>query len=159
MRAGWLLALAALGLVALGGGAYAGIKMTKGIRNKNPGNIRGAAQKWQGQVAVDGDGFAIFDTPENGLRALALLLKNYRDKYALRTITGIISRWAPPTENDTQSYIRSVSNRVGFAPDAILPATPEVYALLVRAIVRHENGVDPYTSEQVAAGLARAGVA
>ena len=117
---------------------------TRGVRNNNPGNIRqeGDQYDWQGEVGTDADGFMIFDTPENGIRALNKVLDTYRDRHGLQTVRQIIGRYAPPTENDTDSYVTSVSKSLGIGPDQAIPwdRKPE----LVNAIVRHENGGDPY---------------
>ncbi|PXZ95415.1 structural protein, partial [Pseudomonas aeruginosa] len=68
----------------------------------------------------------------------------YQDKHALRTIRQIISRWAPPSENNTESYIRQVAARVGVAPDARIDVYDyRTMRTLVEAIVRHENGPGP----------------
>ncbi|PXB76000.1 structural protein, partial [Pseudomonas aeruginosa] len=65
-------------------------------------------------------------------------------KHALRTIRQIISRWAPPSENNTESYIRQVAARVGVAPDARIDVYDyRTMRTLVEAIVRHENGPGP----------------
>ena len=89
---------------------------TSGIRNNNPGNIRRSDDKWQGLAEVQSDSqFFVFTTPVYGVRAIARLLINYQDKYGLRTIHDIISKWAPPVENKTDAYIASVVQRTGFA--------------------------------------------
>lgn len=87
-------------------------KVTRGVRNNNPGNIDyNPANKWVGQLGIEqgkNPRFALFDTPENGIRALGKLLQTYRTKYGLKTVGGIISRWAPGVENDTAAYVRAV---------------------------------------------------
>ena len=74
----------------------------RGIRNNNPGNIRWGSD-WKG-LKKDGKqqdpSFCIFETPEYGIRALAKLLRNYQRLYGLNTPYRIISRYAPPTENE-----------------------------------------------------------
>src|SRR4051812_2651489 len=93
---------------------------SRGFRNRNPGNIDFApSNKWQGQVGL-GDGwlpagqrrFAAFESHEYGIRALAMLLTTYQDRYGLRTIRQIVSRWAPGNENDTGAYVRFVDQRM-----------------------------------------------
>ena len=45
--------------------------LPRGIRNNNPGNIRVAKIRWQGQKTAQFDqSFVEFDSPEMGLRAL-----------------------------------------------------------------------------------------
>lgn len=116
-----------------------------GIRNNNPGNLNFAHQT--GAVLEPGPNarFARFPTQEAGLAALRdqLLLYNRRD--GLDTVAGIISKWAPPTENNTTSYIRGVAHALGVRPfQAIGPFTPSVLAGLMNAIIQFENGQNPY---------------
>jgi len=81
------------------------------------------------------------------------LLNNYDRLYGLDTVYGIINRWAPNTENNTSSYIRAVSDKLGVDPLQsidVMDRLPE----LVAAVVHHENGMQPYTSAQINAGVA-----
>lgn len=90
----------------------------RGIRNFNPGNIRHVkGTRWQGMSANQNDpAFVQFTGAQWGIRALARTLITYQDKHQLRTIRQIIGRWAPPNENNTESYIRQVATRVGVSP-------------------------------------------
>lgn len=135
-------------------------KQPRGIRNHNPGNIRISNDKWQGLAPVQTDGaFFQFTDATYGIRALARLLINYQDKYNLRTITQIINRWAPPSENNTQAYIDQVEKHTGFnAYDFLDMHKYEHLEPLVRAIILHENGTQPYTDSQITKGLVLAGV-
>lgn len=126
-------------MAAAGGAAY---KATRGVRNNNPGNIRYvASQKWLGQVGHDG-AFVKFDTMENGVRALARLLKNYYNTHNAKSIAAIITRWAPPIENNTVAYIRQVEDRVGYPSHVDMDAATFADKLpaIMSAIARHENG-------------------
>lgn len=149
----WLWIL--LGLLILGGGGIAVYTMTRGLRNNNPGNIRySAANNWQGQTGQDDAGFSIFDTAQNGIRALAVVLKNYQNKYGLNTVQDIISRWAPSSENDTAAYISDVADRMGVAPNAALNLNDDdTLTALVNAIIHHENGLNPYDVATVESGV------
>jgi len=133
---------------------------TPGIRNNNPGNIRRSDDKWQGLADVQSDSqFFVFTTPVYGIRALARLLINYQDKYGLRTIHDIICKWAPPSENNTNAYISSVVERTGFAVGQQLDMHDyDNLKPLVLAIIRQENGQQPYTDQQVDKALVLAGV-
>ncbi|MBF4328050.1 structural protein P5, partial [Vibrio anguillarum] len=86
--------------------------MTRGIRNNNPANIEDNGTPWRGRMGNDGR-FIIFDSPVNGIRALARILNTYKVKHGLNTIEGIINRFAPPVENDTNSYIAHAEKVVG----------------------------------------------
>jgi hypothetical protein len=73
----------------------------------------------EGKVGKSGEGaFCVFETMAYGWRAaFRLLCHTYYKKYGLKTIRAIITRWAPPKENDTQYYIRSVAERTGIGAD------------------------------------------
>jgi hypothetical protein len=108
-----------------------------GLRNNNPGNIR-PGDAWQGMTGT-ADGFVVFQDIDWGLRALATDITNkIRDGY--NTITALISRYAPPSENDTQSYINAVANETGLDPNQPIDLDSEVLHDLMRAIIDHENG-------------------
>lgn len=122
----------------------------RGIENNNPLNIR-IGNDWQGEVENTDGEFEQFESVEMGVRAAAKLLKNYRDIHGLTTIEQIISRWAPPHENDTAAYIKSVSARIGIAPD--VPLADSDYLLLINAMIIHENGGNPYHQAQIETGF------
>lgn len=113
------------------------MQMPLGIRQNNPGNLRPSGDSWQGMTGSK-NGYLVFSTAFYGLRALAKNLATYRSKYGLNTIRGIITRWAPSNENDTQAYIASVSEQTGVGPD--VPLMVGQYRPLIEAIIIHENG-------------------
>lgn len=127
-------------------------KTPRGIRNNNPGNIRYVGTQWRGLVGDDG-AFCIFDTPENGIRAIAKVLTTY-GKRGLNTIGEIIPVWAPSTENDTQSYIDAVCTDCHRNADQTL--SKEDWPDFIAAIIHHENGQQPYTQDQINAGIVAA---
>ncbi|WP_182212417.1 hypothetical protein [Stenotrophomonas acidaminiphila] len=149
----------------------------RGIRNNNPGNIEiNQANKWQGVMPRermtaeqrDEKRFVVFASPAWGIRALATLLINYFDRHGLDTINKIVNRWAPPVENDTNAYARAVA-RETCINEAVQGAcvTPNDFVNLheyrrlrpiVEAIIRHENGQQPYSAEVIEEGLRLAGV-
>lgn len=130
----------------------------RGIRNHNPGNIRiGGLIPWQGQIAGNDPDFVTFAAPEWGLRALWRILSNYRAFYGANTIARIISRWAPPVENDTASYIAAVAAHAGVSPDANIDLASPVAVRVVEAIIKHENGQQPYSLAQIVQGREMAG--
>ena len=132
-------------------------RLPRGLRNNNPGNIRGGPVPWKGEVGRDPQDFVIFSTAHYGLRALAKLLITYRLKYNLDCVEEIIGRWAPTSENNTRSYVNAVARELDVSPTATLNVTdPTVLGQLVAAIVRHENGAQPYSLEQIDAAVADA---
>lgn len=122
----------------------------RGIRNNNPGNIEFRANiRWQGQKGHDGR-FATFETPEHGLRALSRDLGTKMGR-GLTSVQAILREYAPDSENDTKAYVAAVSRALGVSPTARLdPSDVRVRAGLMSAIVRHENGVHPYSHALVA---------
>ncbi len=145
--------------------------MTKarGLRNNNPGNIDyNPRNDWQGQLPPDPaieKRFARFDTPENGIRALAKLLINYRGKdgmpgiglQGIDTVRETINRWAPSVENNTEAYVKAVSVEAGvLANESIDIRDRRILLGLVTAIIKHENGGNPYSPGVIADGVRRA---
>ena len=100
----------------------------RNIRNNNPLNIRRSKDKWQGLAAKQSDSsFFKFESMEMGWRAaFVILTKTYYHKYRLFTIRKIIKRWAPSVENDTDAYIKKVSDLTGIDPDEPL-GIPSLY--------------------------------
>lgn len=131
----------------------------RGIRLNNPGNIR-HGDPWQGMAEAQSDpDFIAFAEPKWGIRAMARLLIAYKDKHRLDTVAKIIGRWAPPNENDTRAYVASVADRLGVRPgDRIDVYDHAVMKPLVTAIIRHENGQQPYPDATIDAGLRLAGI-
>lgn len=116
----------------------------RGIRNHNPLNIRRTDTTWKGQAAGGDKAFVTFVAPEDGIRAAARILQTYQEQHGITTLTGIVNRWAPPTENDTNSYLTAVSIWSGLDKDAQLDLADYDTALAVlRAMARMENGKPP----------------
>lgn len=132
--------------------------LPRGIRNNNPGNIEKTGDAWQGLADIQPDSrFFTFSDPVYGIRALAKIIRNYRDRYGLNTVQGIINRWAPPVENNTSAYVRAVAAKVGVAPTEPLAWDAGQLRRLVEAIIQHENGQQPYSMATIADGISRAG--
>ena len=126
----------------------------RGIRNNNPLNIRLSKDKWQGQInanvndnnsSLKGESdFCQFYTMEYGWRAaFVILCRTYYGKYGLKTIRDIVSRWAPAKENNTEAYIRHVSDYTGIAPNKVLGSPqehPTQWLLIGYAMAVVENG-------------------
>ncbi|PIJ43330.1 hypothetical protein [Tatumella sp. OPLPL6] len=123
----------------------------RNFRNNNFGNLNFVGQ--EGAVLEDTPGkgqarFARFATPEDGFRALANQVSSYANGTSkaagyqqLNTVQDIISKWAPPNENDTGKYIQTISASLGVKPtDKINTADPQVMTKLIRAISTYEGG-------------------
>lgn len=133
---------------------------TLGVRLKNPGNMERSKDPWQGLADVqEHPRFFTFKTAAFGIRAAARTLITYQDRYNLHTVRAIISRWAPPNENNTDSYIDAVCQRTGFEAD--LPLDMQRYGdiePLVTAIIAHENAGYKYPQAVIDEGLKLAGI-
>lgn len=124
----------------------------RGIRNNNPGNIRHSGSHWQGQAATQTDpDFVQFVTPEYGIRALAKLLGTYSTQ-GLDTVRKIISKYAPSNENNTDAYAQAVARALGVTPDTKIDVNARK-DVLVKAIIAHENGQQPYSVAQINTGV------
>lgn len=127
-------------------GAPAGAAATgpqpRGVRNNNPVNVTnlGGDQKWAGQTGSDG-AYATFATPEAGMAAADKNLQAYGTKHGIDTIAGVIQRWAPPSDNDTASYIATVAKATGIDPNQkINLKNPNVRQKLLTAMSGVELG-------------------
>jgi hypothetical protein len=121
----------------------------RGIRNNNPGNLNFANQPGASLEAGQNARFASFDTPEEGLSALSHQLKLY-DKRGINTVSSMIGKFAPPSENNTAAYINNVSKELGVSPtDQIDVNDPKVMAKMMTSIIKIENGKNPYSEEQI----------
>lgn len=111
----------------------------RGYRNNNPLNIKemaGDKTQWVGERATDDDPvFEEFTETIYGLRAGAVILKNYMRLHGLYTIRGIISRWSATDQN---AYIAYVAEKVGVHPDR--PISEAYIPKLIDAMAVFENG-------------------
>lgn len=136
----------------------------RGLKNNNPGNIKHSSRnKWQGldKPPSDDKGFCRFSTMPYGVRAIAVLLTAYQDRFHCDNVSDLISRWAPSgaDANPTDRYIQFVAGKLGVsAHDEIDTHDHLTMRTLVEAIIRFENGSQPLTESQINAGLALAGL-
>lgn len=135
----------------------------KGIRNRNPGNIDDVGIPWQGLIPKGDprhngeERFCVFVDAQHGIRALAKNLTAYYQKHGLHTVRGMIDRWAPSRENNTKAYVNVVARAVGVPPDQRIDLDFPTVRKMTLAIIKHENGMQPYTDEVIDAGLSMAG--
>ena len=142
-----LATLAALGVAMIPSSTA---EKPRGIRNNNPLNIEDTGENWLGKVGNDGR-FMVFETAGHGIRAGARILRTYRNKYGIKTIENIINRFAPPSENNSQSYINFVSDNTGIPEDKTLNESD--YPAVLAAMIYLENGQNPYTADQIQQGF------
>ncbi len=119
------------------------MKISRGLRNNNPLNIRRNRTRWKGLAEKQNDAaFFTFSSPEWGYRAAFVTLRNYLKVHGLKTLAEWITRWAPPVENDTEAYIAFVSRKSGVASDVVPDVTDKDEMCSIVAAMSHmENGV------------------
>ena len=121
---------------------------SRGLRNRNPGNIRLGSVRYRGEVESSDTQFRQFESMAMGYRAMFVLLHTYRIKYGLRTVAQMIERYAPSSENNTTAYIRSVVLLSGIDAEKLIDTTrAEVMVPVVSAMSRVENGVSAVSAE------------
>lgn len=120
-----------------------------GVRLNNPGNLE-QGQPWKGLSKEQKHSrFCTFDTPEYGIRAMARIIIGYAERYQLTTLDQVIAKYAPKGENDVSSYVRFVQSASGIDRGSYTNfADKDVLLRLLPAMVRMEQGVQPYSIEQ-----------
>lgn len=118
------------------------------IARNNPFNIRmSPGNNWKGFDGVT-KGFCNFIDIRYGLRAGFILLRNYVYKKDLWSVEKVVSRYAPPSENDTRGYVSYVRNVLlvnNLDPDHLntsgsLLEYDDTFFYLCKAILKMETG-------------------
>lgn len=145
-------------LLFLGGNTVVNtLSKARGIRNNNPGNLVKTNDAWKGKVphTQNTDSrFEQFIAPEWGIRAMLIDIRGDITKKGQNTVRKLITSYAPTFENNTAAYIAVVSKAIGKSADSLL--TTNDYLPLIKAIIKHENGVQPYSDEVIKKGMALA---
>lgn len=138
----------------------------RGIRNRNPGNLRDFGIPWEGLIGRDAEGFCVFEYMQDGVRAMALDLLNDYGKDRQRSPRALVSEYAPQSENDTAAYMGFVATAMGVGLDDDLrlrgidgAVDRERLALLLRTKIRFECGNDQWAlvdPREFEAGINRA---
>lgn len=128
--------------------------MTRGMKLNNPMNVMTFPTiTWQGEIkpTADPEGrLCQFDSIQNGLRGGIDNLKTKQTHHHLNTWNAIIPVYAPPEENDTEAYIKTMVAGTGVARDAILNLLDPVFlARATATIIRHEQGYDACSSDLI----------
>lgn len=102
------------------------IENIRGIRNNNPLNIRHSASRWQGMRMEQQDKeFVQFENMAMGYRAAWRVLETYWCHFEKEnkpyTVKNIIHRWAPPVENDSEAYVRTLCRLSGLGANEAMP--------------------------------------
>ena len=147
-------------------------RVTRGIRNNNPGNIKIGAP-WEGLMPREMMNahqlaekvFCVFLTAPYGIRPIARVLITYQDKRRaadgsrIDTVREIIERWAPTVENNTDSYVAHLRHLLDVDEGEKIDVKNWATMWgLVTGIITHENGCQPYTDAQIEQGLILAGL-
>lgn len=142
--------------------------MSRGIRNNNPGNIdfnpyMYVKDPWVGETGIESctnARFTTFSDAKFGIRAMCVVLLTYHHKRkaadgsAIDTVQEVIDRWAPPSENNTDAYATHVRELLNVeSGEEIDPDDPDVLAILVTSIIKHENGKQPYSEDIILEGV------
>ena len=131
------------------GPGYTEVKMEDGTvqrregdrnwRNNNPGNIQyGDFARANGAIGTDGR-FAVFPTLDAGKNAMQKLLFN-SSGYRGLTIGQAISKYAPPSENNTQKYTETVTRALGLPANTPMSSlSPEQQRTMTETMTRVEG--------------------
>ena len=124
---------------------------TLGIRQNNPGNIRPGGGFF-GETGI-GSGYATFQSPLYGGRALARLLSTYKNEYGINNVDSLIDRYAPSGDNTSKSrsnYKGFIADRLGVSKDDEIDLNDDNTKLAVmKSIVEFENKNDnPYSDQE-----------
>lgn len=116
---------------------------TVGMRNNNPLNIRKTGERWAGSVVETlVNPFVKFQSNIYGYRAAFIILHKYITQYRSCTIEAIISRWAPPTENVVENYVKFVSAHANIPRKEPLAFTEQKrMCRLVAAMAEYESKI------------------
>lgn len=131
-----------------------GSSEARGIKNNNPGNIRySESNPWKGQTGKDPD-FSIFDDPINGIRAMARTVSNKQGNNSYITLRDMLNIYSPPSENDTNTYIDTVSKLSGYgADDRLNLRDADTLFRVLAPMIQVENGYNPYSIDQMRQGI------
>ena len=126
--------------------------LPRGYKNNNPLNIRISNTSWNGKVTPNTDGaFEQFIDLAHGYRAALVTLRTYINKYGLNTVRKMIGRWAPPSENNTESYITNVCKNSGLTENETITANDQdKLTRMVYAMSISENGYKDKAGNNIA---------
>ncbi|MCL2290025.1 MAG: structural protein P5 [Bacteroidetes bacterium] len=112
----------------------------RGLRNNNPLNIRHSADSFQGEIKGTDTAFKTFISMAYGYRAAFVILHTYFSR-GLNTVEKIVTRWAPPNENNTAGYVTNVEKWANIPRNKELTlADGADYIKIAAAMCRAKNG-------------------
>jgi len=112
---------------------------SRSCRNNNPGNIRFGPFTAKRGAVDDGEGYAKFATPMQGLAAMFDLLAS--ESYRPLMLVDAIKRYAPAADNNRpKEYLEYVCQRAGTSPGWVLGQMDPFQLLrVVEAMSRFEG--------------------
>ena len=144
METGYISAFPGIGttrmFVGNDGNIYEASGGSRAWRNNNPGNLEyGKFALDNGAIGTDGR-FAIFPDSATGFNAMANLLST--NTYQKLTIENAINRYAPPSENDIENYLKSIERQTGFSRSTPMNNLSKNNLLqLAKAMAKHEGNI------------------
>lgn len=133
--------------VAVDNTQYKHVGGTRAWRNNNPGNIRMSEFSRRAGAIGSAGGFAVFPDEQTGMRAVKSLLRT--ENYNKLTIAGAISRYAPPSENNTAAYHRSIEKLTGLSINRRMSDLTDSELDKVARAIRQIEGWKPGTVEKI----------
>jgi len=124
--------------------------MSVGMELNNPFDLEiSPSFKWNGEIRPSTKPpFCQFDTLLDGVRAGLKDLRNQQTVHGLNNWTDIITKYAPPSENDTSAYIMATCKCTSTYPkDYINLSDPTFLALAGKCVIIQEQGYNPCTDE------------
>ena len=129
------------------GGRVKRVGGTRAWRNTNPGNIRYSEFARRIGAIGQAGGFAVFPTEEIGMYAIEALLRS--DSYNKLTVAGAISRYAPPSENNTSAYHRQIEKLTGLSVNKRMADLTADELTQVAMAIRHIEGWREGSTERI----------
>lgn len=129
-----------------------------GLRQNNPGNLRPGA----GFIGETGDrgGYAVFENPDYGLRAMVRNLMTYQNQYGIDNVDDLVDRYAPAGDNSPEArraYKKNLINVLNLSGAKDKFNISENLDKLVPAIVTQEQGQMPFTGGVIEKAIQAAG--
>ncbi len=126
---------------------YKHVGGTRAWRNNNPGNIRMSDFSRRAGAIGEAGGFAVFPDEQTGQRAVKKLLRG--KSYNNLTIANAVSRYAPPSENNTVAYQRSIERLTGLSINRRISDLSDAELDKVVNAIRQIEGWKPGRIEQI----------
>lgn len=124
-----------------------------GLRNHNPVNLRAASNETGKVYAGKSGSFSRFGSDKDGLAAAARQLFLYGDN-GKHTVNDVIKTFAPSSENNVSAYVSDVSRDSGLKPGENIDLhSPDVLKRLLPAMIKHEQGTQPFSRSEIDTGI------